>query len=281
MKQVNLINQIIDSHFFNDYIDQEILKHNFKTLTEIELCDILATISIYKQSELIELNIRKESSFEAIDKKYMLKSIRKTKLNLKVKLLHDYNNKFILCEKLKKLSKLHYGCGNFIKDGFLNIDIHHKADILLDARKVSNIKSNSITYIYSEHFLEHLEHDEIIQHLKENYRILEDGGTLRICLPNFEKNFLNYAYDDNTILENQRNSMAASLNLPELYISKIDRINRSIFEWDHMTLMDFEKMKNLLIFVGFKSQNILQSEFNSEIDSKNRINYSIYIQALK
>jgi hypothetical protein len=51
---------------------------------------------------------------------------------------------------------MHLGCGNRIKDGWVNIDLNPAADLTLDLRERLPFPDDSFSIIYSEHFLEHL-----------------------------------------------------------------------------------------------------------------------------
>jgi predicted SAM-dependent methyltransferase len=44
-------------------------------------------------------------------------------------------------------------------------------------------EDNQFTFIYSEHFFEHLFFDEAVSLFKECYRMLATGGVMRICVP--------------------------------------------------------------------------------------------------
>ena len=62
--------------------------------------------------------------------------------------------------------RLHYGCGKILKSGWLNIDLFD-GDLHLDGRETMPWKSDSITMIYSHHFLEHLEIQDAVRFLKD------------------------------------------------------------------------------------------------------------------
>jgi predicted SAM-dependent methyltransferase len=127
---------------------------------------------------------------------------------------HFIGNSFLIKRQLAEKKKLHFGSGPDIKPGFVNIDFNSQADIFLDARNWLNIRSNSIEYIYSSHFVEHLEHHELIAHLNECYRVLDRGGILRIGVPDFPKVFRSYCNGDKEWLEVRREALSEKLLLP-------------------------------------------------------------------
>src|SRR3989304_3714321 len=52
-------------------------------------------------------------------------------------------------------------------------------------------------FVYSSHFLEHLSRKDAVQLLRESYRILKPGGTLRISVPDLEYAVLLYTVGKN------------------------------------------------------------------------------------
>jgi predicted SAM-dependent methyltransferase len=94
--------------------------------------------------------------------------------------------------------KLHIGCGNRKLQGFINIDIEktEATDMTLDVREKLPFLKDSVDFVYSEHFLEHLSRGEAINFLKEIYRVLKPNGVLRISTPDLEA-LVNGYYKDN------------------------------------------------------------------------------------
>ena len=78
--------------------------------------------------------------------------------------------------------KLNIGCGRNHLQGWLNADISY-GDIYLDATKKFPFENNSVTFIFSEHLIEHLPLNKGIKFLKECYRVLKPGGVLRLSTP--------------------------------------------------------------------------------------------------
>lgn len=81
--------------------------------------------------------------------------------------------------------KLNLGCGEDIREGFINIDIkkHKGVDRILDLNKKLPFKDNSVDYIYSSHVLEHLENPT--KFMLELYRICKPGATIYLRVPHF------------------------------------------------------------------------------------------------
>jgi len=77
--------------------------------------------------------------------------------------------------------KLHIACGKNIKKGWLNVDLGPSADFQFNLRRKFPLKSSSVKYIFTEHFLDHLQRPEPIRHvLLECCRVLKKGGVMRI-----------------------------------------------------------------------------------------------------
>ena len=81
--------------------------------------------------------------------------------------------------------KIHLGCGSNYLPGWINVDLDSPlADLHADLRGALPYDNASVDYIYNEHFLEHITHEEGINFLQECRRVLKPGGILRISTPN-------------------------------------------------------------------------------------------------
>jgi len=89
----------------------------------------------------------------------------------------------------KKKLKLHIGCGNVYKKGYVNIDVYNltKADLKADAAKLP-YKDNTVDRIENYHLLEHLDRNERDLALKEWFRVLKPKGKLMIEVPDLVRN---------------------------------------------------------------------------------------------
>ena len=84
--------------------------------------------------------------------------------------------------------KLNLGCGNKFIPGFVHIDIIDAPhiDYINSIDNLSFIKSDSVELIYASHVLEHFGRHEVLDVLKEWYRVIKPGGKLRLAVPDFE-----------------------------------------------------------------------------------------------
>jgi len=86
--------------------------------------------------------------------------------------------------------KLNLGCGQFPKEGYINIDIDRasRADFICDlARPPYPFRDGSVESIVAEHVLEHMENP--FEVMKELRRIMKPGGELIIKVPHFTRAF--------------------------------------------------------------------------------------------
>lgn len=84
--------------------------------------------------------------------------------------------------------KLHLGCGKRFIPGFIHIDFgdFSHIDYNRDVSDLSIYDDNSVDLIYASHVLEHFKRFEVDKVLAEWYRVLKEGGILRIAVPDFE-----------------------------------------------------------------------------------------------
>ncbi len=80
--------------------------------------------------------------------------------------------------------RLHIGCGDKILDGYVNVDLFGKPDVVCDLTIFPwPFEDNSADEIFSEHFIEHVIDYE--QTILEMYRILKPDGKLHFRVPHF------------------------------------------------------------------------------------------------
>ncbi len=161
--------------------------------------------------------------------------------------------------------KLHLGCGRNILNGWVNTDSKKSLERCeyLDVTKKFPYKDNSVDYIFSEHMIEHISLQDGKFMLEESFRILKNGGKIRISTPDL-KFFIELYNDNKTDL--QKKYIDYTVNHPAYDVSTgIDTyvINNFVRAWGHVFIYDEKVLKDLLELVGFtkvKSYLINESE---------------------
>jgi len=167
--------------------------------------------------------------------------------------------------KLKDL-KINFGCGPIFQNGWINVDSHNTkgVDLVIDLRSNLPFSDGSAKYIFSEHFIEHLEFpNEALKFLSECHRILSSFGTVRIITPDAAKYIRAYVLNDSEFFSHS--------DIGET--PKIEILNRVFSEEGfHKFCYDYEALYLLLEEAGFR--NIVKSNFNSSIHPELRIDFS-------
>lgn len=149
--------------------------------------------------------------------------------------------------------KLQLGAGGNSAKGWLNTDIKPADNqVYLDATAKFPLPDGSFQYAFNEHLIEHLPWELGLFMLRESYRVLAQGGKIRIITPNLTK-FLKLL-DDSTDADAQlfieakfRQGGYAVNAVPGIYI-----LNRQMREWGHQFLYDPPTLRKSLEMVGFK-----------------------------
>jgi len=86
--------------------------------------------------------------------------------------------------------KLNIGCGEDIKQGYINIDIRklYGVDLVIDLEKEKlPYEDNSVDEILAKDIIEHFSFIKVEEILKEWHRVLKPKGLLVIHTPDFEQ----------------------------------------------------------------------------------------------
>jgi len=85
----------------------------------------------------------------------------------------------------KRRVALHVGSGGHYIKGWINIDFlaAPPVDVSADASAALPFRSNSVDYIHSEDFIEHVEFDGGKRFVEEAFRVLRPGGVMRLLTP--------------------------------------------------------------------------------------------------
>ena len=173
--------------------------------------------------------------------------------------------------------KLHLGCGDVIKDGWINIDVSSNADISLDLREPLPFSDKSCAFVYSEHFLEHLAYPQpAITFLSECFRVLEPGGIMSAGVPDTEWPLMEYA----GVQEKGYFDLARGKWHPTWCQTKLEHLNFHFRDCgEHRYAYDFETLEKVLTSIGF--ENVEPRDFDALLDSEERRLGTLYVQATK
>lgn len=182
--------------------------------------------------------------------------------------------------------KINLGCGKDIKKNYINIDITQDKIIDENTQVINfNLKNGipeydlfkrkiEIDYVYSSHFIEHLNNNDAFNLMKHCYNRMNSGAIFRMALPNFKKAFKAYIDQDVNYF-----SLLKKINQNNLIIEYIEY---SVYQFgEHLSLWDEEKSCFYLLKSGFKQVQATKFDENVDIDNEVRKKYSFYIEAIK
>jgi predicted SAM-dependent methyltransferase len=184
--------------------------------------------------------------------------------------------------------RLHLECGPRLLDGWINSDAAINPAIVSAKlpRGLKRFDGESAQFIYTSHFLEHLEYPgEATEFVRECYRTLRPGGVLRVVVPGIDKIISAYVHKDKGFFEIQ------AAQHPDWCTTKLEHLMYALQQdGQHKYGYDFETMKKLLAMGGFT--NIVQSDFNSSEFAELRVDYrgtrdnhgthlSLFVDAIK
>lgn len=133
--------------------------------------------------------------------------------------------------------RLHLGSGDKYWPGWVNVDLHAKADINCDITKLP-FESNYADEIQAHHVLEHLHRKEAGPALYEWYRVLKPNGKIVLELPSLDK-------IARMIVEGEKNQR---LTLLGLYGDPRDPKPDMLHKWGYSVA----ELTDLLTGVGFR-----------------------------
>lgn len=178
--------------------------------------------------------------------------------------------------------KLNLGCGAKHKAGWVNIDLREDADLQLDMRERFPFSDESVSTIYSEHFVEHLEYPAEVAHLlSESLRVLEPGGVFSVGVPDAEETLLRYASGElPALIEQWSKDERLQWFPPWVWTTPMHLVNFSFRQGrEHKYAYDFGTLARVLTDAGLI--NVRRREFDPGIDSADRRDGTLYVDGCK
>lgn len=186
---------------------------------------------------------------------------------------------------------LNIGCGASGKPGWVNLDFYNLPGVncVFDCRRGLPFSDNSVRFIFTEHFFEHIDYtEEVPLFVSECCRVLEPGGLIRFVVPDAEKYLRAYCTDGwrDMIQLRPLNPDRSDVHFGSKFNTKMEVVNavfRQYFE--HKFAWDFETMQFVLVRYGFC--DIRKMSFGESmkpefcIDNPDRVPESLYVEAKK
>ena len=182
--------------------------------------------------------------------------------------------------------KIHLACGPNRVPGWVNIDGTPSADLRVDLRSRIPLPSGSAACIFTEHFIDHLQHpDSVGALLRECHRLLQPGGTMRIVVHDAELLMRAYVSKDTAFFSSVIENCALPLDPATLPVEVINGVFR--FNGFHKFIYDFDTLEQVLRRAGFSVvqrssfRRSLMPECNLDLDLPDREPQSLYVDAVK
>jgi len=144
--------------------------------------------------------------------------------------------------------KLNLGSGwrNFGED-WVHIDIGEYPHV--KSQDITKLKydNNSVDLIYASHVFEYFDRKEGLEVLKEWYRVLKQGGVLRLAVPDFE--IMAKLYSDGSFP--LKNFVGPLYGRMKAGAKGPNEANAPLIY--HKTVYDFSSLKEILESIGFKN----------------------------
>ena len=140
--------------------------------------------------------------------------------------------------------RLHLGCGGNIVAGWINLDMEPMPGARFwNCRDGLPFADGSVSLIYSEHMIEHLELEEALRLFRECFRVLMKGGVARFSTPDLVMLIFTYA----------RQRIREFEDVGWLPATPCDMFNEGMRLWRHKYLFDRDKLVACLRSAGFTS----------------------------
>ena len=144
------------------------------------------------------------------------------------------------------------------------------------------IDSSSVDVLYSSHMLEHLDRFEADKFLKEAFRVLAPGGTIRLAVPDLEKKIK--LYNDNQDANEFVESLYMSISKPRRLRERIKILLVGLRH--HNWMYDQYSLCMLLEKHGFTNAVALSAGEThiadpGQLNLREREDESLYVEAIK
>jgi predicted SAM-dependent methyltransferase len=173
--------------------------------------------------------------------------------------------------------RLNWGCGDWTPAGWINSDVKGGPgiDVVCDIREGLPLPDESVDYIVSIHALPELALPDLVPALRELRRVLKQGGTLRLGLPDLDRAIDAYREGNKgyfVIPDDHARSIAAKFVTQMLWYG----YSKSLFTYDFV--------EELLVRAGYVAVTRCafqqtESAFPDIVTLDNRASESFFVEA--
>ncbi|MFF0227601.1 class I SAM-dependent methyltransferase [Streptomyces sp. NPDC004629] len=186
----------------------------------------------------------------------------------------------------KAPEKVQVGGGAHRIDGFYNIDAVPPADLLWDIRESIPLQDGSVRFMFSEHFLEHIDYPNSAKlYAREAHRVLVPGGQLVTGVPDAAFVLRHYPHNP-PLAEEMVERWYAKRDCIGDINTFLDLINYVFRDQDddptystHLWAYDREKLTQMFTEAGF--QTVEPWDFDPTIANPKRQWGSVYVIATR
>jgi predicted SAM-dependent methyltransferase len=199
---------------------------------------------------------------------------------------------------------LHSGSGANLHSGWLNTDHLHFVDaagresqvgrlvlingdrfyLKYDSLRPLPIESATFEWIFSEHFIEHLELPAAVEWLCDMRRLLKSGGLLRVTTPDLRRYASAYMNDSDGFFEKHRQHLRA-MGMKIVPDRPAWMMNQIFRNWGHQWIYDFDEMRTVAVAAGFHPESVRQCAFRQgdvaavySLDREDRSDETLYVE---
>ena len=148
----------------------------------------------------------------------------------------------LMSRRSRGATLVHLGCGDNVIRGWANLDMSGPAGVTrFDLTRPLPFADQSVDFVYTEHFIEHLHKDQAERLLRECGRILRPGGVLRVSTPDLAVLVREYSKSRVTEWE----------DLGWTPATPADLLNEGMRLWGHLYVWDEGELRQALVGVGF------------------------------
>ena len=140
--------------------------------------------------------------------------------------------------KWTDFDRLRLGCGHHRLPNWLNIGL--PGDIEHDLTKRMPLGDETVRFVFSEHFIEHLMQPEGVALLRECWRVLKPGGVVRLSTPDLE-----------TIIAEYHAGRITEWLPDWAPRTPCQMINECHHLWGHQFIYNFAELSSVLAECGF------------------------------